>query len=1203
MADSNQTTEKSAAAYPLYDIGQFPPIAPGVVRSYSSGRGYYLESSLSILARDGSGHPAATEMSEVVDIIASLVRPTIDAETGHWLVNGMDTGVVAQGEMQEFRYYESEPDGQGHVKRVLQVGTYRMVDGVRIFEAKQDLLDIDALIPYFAWVKINEQGKVYEAVGETWLTYQLGGVTYKLIAAKDLKLRFTDLTQADIEELQAPVKTIVDEAWTALRRAEAAAETAEAAAERVTTAMGAAEVATDAANDAAAKANAAAQRVDDSIADISAEKGAATAAAKSANEAAAAATTAKANADTATTKANAAAAAANTAKGNADTATTAANNAAAAATTAKDGANTAAASANNAATAATTAKDAANTAATAANTAKSNADAATTAANNAVTAATTAKDAANSAATSATNAATAANTAKANADAATTAANAAATKATKAAQNLPTIDAATLTWKLYNADKEAYEATTFPSRGEKGAKGDKGDKGDQGNQGEQGIQGNQGERGPQGVQGPKGDKGDPGTAAHSPRVKSTTSTWEVWDDAQQKYVDSGVPLNSAYQLTADGIKTALGFTPADSSHNHDGAYAAKSHSHDERYYTEGEIDTKLSGKAESGHNHDSTYVKKSGDTMTGALTVQDGVKLEYVGGYLGCLRLGTTSSPQGKISAPGGANLSSLEIACANNALTTNGNKVWHAGNDGAGSGLDADTLDGKHDGELTAKKVGTTTVGADNCPVFLSSGTVTQVSSVAEAFLSWGGKNIVDNVTPLDMAMSSLHSANRIAFANPNGIIIEYSRDGGATWQDYPTTDGNKIALVSGIGAGHNIGNATSGITTDYKLRVTLKAQTMGVYTAAKKLLLNVATCGATQCSVKLETSTIGTPTDFSQFGTSCALNGWSGWNSIPLVMTFGGSSSQTNQIAALRLTFSIGALNTQFSNAFSLLDIAIHGSTYWQYKSQLAKSGHLYSYDSEQNAIFPAGIQAVKFIKSGGTASQFLKADGSVDTNNYATTGHTHTILNSLGRVEQYGTDDKGSMGVSMIEVYNNGYPATYGNLLNIRGSGAGQLLMEWPGIDSQLGHIYYRNHRDNNSAWSAWGKIAYFTDLTWANVLDKPTTFTPTTHSHDYAPVGSNAVAALSALPIDKPLVVATLASAGAQTFALSGTPAAGREVHTLIHNTSTAAVTVALPTADPYVNCSSEASITIEAGGWGEVSALSDGTNIYLRAITN
>ena len=35
---------------------------------------------------------------------------------------------------------------------------------------------------------------------------------------------------------------------------------------------------------------------------------------------------------------------------------------------------------------------------------------------------------------------------------------------------------------------------------------------------------------------------------------------------------------------------------------------------------------------------------------------------------------------------------------------------------------------------------------------------------------------------------------------------------------------------------------------------------------------------------------------------------------------------------------------------------------------------------------------IEAAKFIKTGGTSSQFLKADGSVDSNTYAKSGHTH-------------------------------------------------------------------------------------------------------------------------------------------------------------------------------------------------------------------
>lgn len=49
------------------------------------------------------------------------------------------------------------------------------------------------------------------------------------------------------------------------------------------------------------------------------------------------------------------------------------------------------------------------------------------------------------------------------------------------------------------------------------------------------------------------------------------------------------------------------------------------------------------------------------------------------------------------ISGMNATNLNALEIKAKN--LTVNGNKVWHAGNDGSGSGLDADLLDGYHAG------------------------------------------------------------------------------------------------------------------------------------------------------------------------------------------------------------------------------------------------------------------------------------------------------------------------------------------------------------------------------------------------------------------------------------------------------------------------------------------------------------------------
>lgn len=49
------------------------------------------------------------------------------------------------------------------------------------------------------------------------------------------------------------------------------------------------------------------------------------------------------------------------------------------------------------------------------------------------------------------------------------------------------------------------------------------------------------------------------------------------------------------------------------------------------------------------------------------------------------------------ISGMNATNLNALRVKAKN--LTVNGSKVWHAGNDGAGSGLDADLLDGYHAG------------------------------------------------------------------------------------------------------------------------------------------------------------------------------------------------------------------------------------------------------------------------------------------------------------------------------------------------------------------------------------------------------------------------------------------------------------------------------------------------------------------------
>ena len=61
----------------------------------------------------------------------------------------------------------------------------------------------------------------------------------------------------------------------------------------------------------------------------------------------------------------------------------------------------------------------------------------------------------------------------------------------------------------------------------------------------------------------------------------------------------------------------------------------------------------------------------------------------------------------------------------------------------------------------------------------------------------------------------------------------------------------------------------------------------------------------------------------------------------------------------------------------------------------------------------------------------------------------------------------------GLSMSQVYDNGYPTPYGNVISLRGTGDGQVLVGWSGIDGGYAPVYVRSKRDNTStaAWSDW------------------------------------------------------------------------------------------------------------------------------------
>lgn len=95
----------------------------------------------------------------------------------------------------------------------------------------------------------------------------------------------------------------------------------------------------------------------------------------------------------------------------------------------------------------------------------------------------------------------------------------------------------------------------------------------------------------------------------------------------------------------------------------------------------------------TGSTKDSTFIWGSSSNKNTAWRIVDnptsGLWLQY--GVSGADTHNMT------ISGMNATNLNALEVKAKN--LTVNGSKVWHAGNDGTGSGLEADTLDGYHAG------------------------------------------------------------------------------------------------------------------------------------------------------------------------------------------------------------------------------------------------------------------------------------------------------------------------------------------------------------------------------------------------------------------------------------------------------------------------------------------------------------------------
>ena len=244
-------------------------------------------------------------------------------------------------------------------------------------------------------------------------------------------------------------------------------------------------------------------------------------------------------------------------------------------------------------------------------------------------------------------------------------------------------------------------------------------------------------------------------------------------------------------------------------------------------------------------------------------------------------------------------------------------------------------------------------------------------VTDVKESYISWGGKTIIGKTSVLDDVASG-NITNCFAFLPLDGVNIEYSRDGGTTW-----TAGTPNAswFLSPPTGRFSI---TKPYTTNDKIRITIDNSISKSSCTLKKLLLKVYNIGVT-INATIEYFSISNGQDVLQ--STQIVEGVDSWSSIPFEKSF-------HLKYKLRITLEVVEVEEHNNPGFAFEGLIGIGSPISG--SNMAKTGHLYYYDTNQNATFPARVTATQFIE-GETPLSYkyvVRVSGKgLSTNDYTT------------------------------------------------------------------------------------------------------------------------------------------------------------------------------------------------------------------------
>lgn len=396
-------------------------------------------------------------------------------------------------------------------------------------------------------------------------------------------------------------------------------------------------------------------------------------------------------------------------------------------------------------------------------------------------------------------------------------------------------------------------------------------------------------------------------------------------------------------------------------------FAPKSHSHDDRYYTEAEMDGKLNSKVNNneaganglfskldiwtGNPTDDTYFIRQ--EIKGANEFGR-VKFSTLWNYIKGKTDGVYQ-PKGSYAASGHTHNSVKDIG-------DNSNTTFAYSKAGMNYG-DYTWLAGWNGYELRAVNKNQFAIADHTHPT---------------SEIYGGNVNYSGYAGPIESAHIDVLRANRLAFLPASGIKVEYSVDGGATWIDYGATDDQKASLFAmrmGSAASFYTGKHTKADECTIKDQLRITVTPVDRYASVNMLYLWVSVAG-TSATVNISRSTIGAKETFTDVRTDVPISGWSGPNEIRFSGgTFGGGSTQTSNAYAYRFTFKNKA---DGKGSVRVMDIRMYGPSAWGVPNNMMEKDHIYNWDVNQNVQFPAQVTATKFNGSSTGVVDYGNAAG---------------------------------------------------------------------------------------------------------------------------------------------------------------------------------------------------------------------------------